>query len=121
VLTFALGGKAELPAPVPFETTPPAAPLSIEANAAQLRHGGALFHEWCAVCHGMKAVGGGVVPDLRFASADTHAHFSDIVLGGVRAEKGMPSFADVLTPADVRLIQAYVVERTAEAQPQGAR
>jgi len=120
VLTFALGGKAELPPPAPFPTTPPPAPVSIQASAAELRRGSGLFHEWCAVCHGMKAVGGGALPDLRFASADTHAHWSDIVLGGTRAEKGMPPFGDVLTQDDVRLIQAYVLQRVAEAQPKGA-
>jgi quinohemoprotein ethanol dehydrogenase len=121
VLTFALGGKAELSPPAPFPTTPPPPPITIEASAAELRRGAGLFHEWCAVCHGMKAVGGGVVPDLRFSSAETHAHFADIVLGGLRAEKGMPSFGDVLTPADVRLIEAYVLQRAAEAQPHAER
>jgi hypothetical protein len=35
----------------------------------------------------------------------------------MRQEKGMPSFADVLSTEDVRLIQAYVVQRAREAQP----
>jgi hypothetical protein len=31
------------------------------------------------------------------------------VLGGIRADRGMASFADVLAPADAAAIQAYVI------------
>ncbi len=34
--------------------------------------------------------------------AATHAAFKDIVLGGARKDKGMGSFADILTPEDCR-------------------
>ncbi|MGH7286972.1 MAG: hypothetical protein ACREI8_03020 [Myxococcota bacterium] len=33
------------------------------------------------------AITAGVLPDLRYASLDTHAHFADIVLGGTRARR----------------------------------
>ena len=122
VLTYKLGGTAPLPPSEPIDTSPvPPPPITIEADAKQLRQGGALFHEWCAVCHGLKGVAGGVIPDLRRATAETHASFANIVLGGLREAKGMPSFADVLTAADVRLIQAYVLQRASEAQPQTAK
>jgi len=122
VLTYKLGGSAALPPSVPIDTSPvPPPPISIEANAKQLRQGGVLFHEWCAVCHGLKGIAGGVIPDLRRASAATHASFADIVLGGVREPKGMPSFADVLSKEDVRLIEAYVLQRVRESQPQQAK
>jgi PQQ-dependent dehydrogenase (methanol/ethanol family) len=118
VLTFKLGGTAKLPPTEPLDTSPPPPPpIEVKANRKELRQGGILYHEWCAVCHGLKAVGGGVIPDLRRATAETHASFADIVVGGVRESKGMPGFADVLTTADVRLIQAYVVSRAREAQP----
>jgi mono/diheme cytochrome c family protein len=100
---------------------PPPPPITVKATNKELRQGGLLFHEWCAVCHGLKAVAGGVVPDLRKATAETHASFAEIVLGGVREAKGMPSFADVLKPEDARLIQAYVVARALEAQPAKAK
>src|SRR5690606_1288462 len=117
VLTFALGGTASLPPAVPYESTPPPPPLRIEASAAELREGGLLYHEWCAVCHGVKAVGGGVVPDLRHASAETHARWNEIVLGGVRTGAGMVAFADVLDARQARLVQAYRVARAWEGQP----
>ena len=116
VLTFKLGGTAQLPPTAPRETVPPPPPLRIDADANELRQGGLLFHEWCAVCHGVQAVGGGAVPDLRFATAETHAQWNDIVLGGTRTDKGMVSFADVLAPEDAHRIQAYVLGRALEAQ-----
>ncbi len=45
---------------------------------------------------------------------ETHAEFKDIVLGGVRKEKGMASFADILTPEDAEAIHAYLIARANE-------
>jgi quinohemoprotein ethanol dehydrogenase len=117
VLTFKLGGTAKLPPAIPYESTPPPPPLAVEASAEEVREGGIAYHEWCSVCHGLKAVAGGVVPDLRHATADTHMHWSDIVLAGTRADKGMLSFADVLDARKSALIQQYVVSRAWETQP----
>jgi quinohemoprotein ethanol dehydrogenase len=122
VLTYKLGGNAALPPQVPIDTSPiPPAPTQIAVDAKQLRRGGILYHEWCAVCHGLKGVAGGVIPDLRRATAETHESFAAIVLGGQRQAQGMPSFADVLSPDDVRLIQAYVLQRVGEAQTSQAK
>ena len=52
---------------------------------------------------------GGLLPDLRLATRDTHARWNDIVLGGIRADRGMASFADVLDPGAAAAIQAYVL------------
>ena len=49
--------------------------------------------------------------DLRFASEETHLQWNAIVLGGLRASRGMASFADALSAADAQAIRAYVVER----------
>ena len=37
--------------------------------------------------------------------------FNDIVLKGTRADGGMASFADVLTPAQAEAIHAYLIAR----------
>ena len=122
VLTYKLGGTAALPPQVPLDTSPiPPPPMKVAVDAKQLRQGGVLYHEWCAVCHGLKGVAGGVVPDLRRANAATHASFASIVIGGQRQDKGMPSFADVLSSEDVRLIQAYVLQRASESSTQQAK
>jgi PQQ-dependent dehydrogenase (methanol/ethanol family) len=118
VLTFKLGGTAVLPPTVPFDKSPiPPAPLAVKVGAKERKQGALLYHEWCAVCHGLKVVSGGVIPDLRRASAETHASFADIVVAGTREAKGMPAFGDVLSADEARWIQAYVLERVAEAQP----
>ena len=47
-------------------------------------------------------------------SRETHAAFNDIVLGGLRKDKGMASFADILKPADADAIHAYLIARANE-------
>jgi len=67
-------------------------------------------------------VSGGSVPDLRYSEEPTHQMFEEIVRGGARREFGMPSFADDLTSAQVRLIHAYILDRAREsAQADAAR
>ena len=63
----------------------------------------------CNRCHGDNAIGG--VKDLRFLTARIHEQFNDIVLKGTKADRGMASFADVLTPAQVEAIHAYLIAR----------
>jgi PQQ-dependent dehydrogenase (methanol/ethanol family) len=116
LLTFALGATGELPE-VRERTLEVADPLpEIDAPPGAAAAGSALFHRFCMQCHGILAVTAGVVPDLRFASPETHASFADIVLGGTRAHAGMASFADLLDAEDVRAIHAYVVQRARETK-----
>jgi quinohemoprotein ethanol dehydrogenase len=117
VLTFALGGDATLPTPTVLPQTPPTPSFEFEVDEDAAWEGDDLFHRWCADCHGANAIGGGVVPDLRFSDANTYAHFADIVLGGMRGAAGMPSFADHLSQDDVAKIRAYVLERAAGPKP----
>jgi quinohemoprotein ethanol dehydrogenase len=124
VLTFALDGLAELPPAAPLPTLPPPPSFALEASEEDRSEGGALYHRWCAHCHGVNAIGGGVVADLRFASTEAHERFDQIVLGGVRQGDGMPGFADHLDAQQVRRIQAYVLEQAwlpHQAPPESAR
>jgi quinohemoprotein ethanol dehydrogenase len=43
--------------------------------------------------------------------AEKHQMWMGIVLGGLHRDKGMVSFAEVLTPAEAEAIQAFVIER----------
>ena len=54
------------------------------------------------------------MPDLRYMSAETHERFNDIVLGGLRAEQGMASFADTVTREQTDAIHAYIVSEAAK-------
>jgi quinohemoprotein ethanol dehydrogenase len=44
-------------------------------------------------------------------STATHAEFDAIVLGGARADRGMVSFADVVTRDDAVALHAYLIQR----------
>lgn len=110
LLVFKLGGTAQLP-PMPPPSTLPRPPF-LRAGEAQVREGADLYAQTCRTCHGENAMGG--IKDLRWMSADTREHFIDIVLGGARKDKGMASFADLLTRSQAEAINAYLVARANE-------
>jgi quinohemoprotein ethanol dehydrogenase len=91
VVTFKLGGQATLP-PAKREAAvlPLLQPLK-PSSEAELEAGRTMFNGLCANCHGLNAVSGGVVPDLRYLSPEKHGYFLGIVYGPT--ERGMPSFA----------------------------
>jgi len=112
LLTFKLGADATLPpVDVTFLEIPP--PPAMETTPEQVAQGEALYHQYCAVCHG-PGVGssGGGTPDLRYATPATHAAWDAIVRGGAYVAKGMPRFDQVLEADDAQAIHAYVVEQT---------
>jgi len=119
LLTFRLGGTATLPAPPAPPTGAPLASAKLPKLDGAARQGEALYAANCAVCHGIAAVSGGVLPDLRHTSEEVNRNFETIVLGGARAKQGMPSFADRLTKADLTAIQAYLSSQRA-AEKTGA-
>jgi alcohol dehydrogenase (cytochrome c)/quinohemoprotein ethanol dehydrogenase len=114
ILAFSLDGKASLPsAPV---DAPPAQPLAPIADAAVARAGETAFHMYCSTCHGDGAVGGGVIPDLRWASINRSPDaWRDVVIKGAKASAGMVSFAPLLTEAEAETIRAYVIQRANDA------
>jgi quinohemoprotein ethanol dehydrogenase len=110
LLVFKLGGTAQLP---PLEATAAIAPPPpLRASEAAVQRGAQLYAQTCAVCHGARAIGG--VKDLRHMSADTHSKFNDIVLRGLYLDKGMASFADLLSPEDTEAVHAYLIARANE-------
>ncbi|MBW2270138.1 MAG: PQQ-dependent dehydrogenase, methanol/ethanol family [Deltaproteobacteria bacterium] len=115
VLTFKLGGRAQVPpgkaplGPVPEPT------YALESTEEEREQGMALYHFYCSVCHGPQAVAGGSVPDLRHLTEENHALFDAIVRGGLRQVQGMPAFADLLSTADIHAIQAWILGRARES------
>jgi quinohemoprotein ethanol dehydrogenase len=110
MLVFALDAEGEIPVPALLDREIPEQPV-LEASAEQLKRGDVLFHNYCALCHGLNVASVGVMPDLRLMSTASHETFHEIVLDGNRASLGMASFADELTPEDADLIHAYIVSR----------
>ena len=113
LLVFKLGGAETLPPPkvvdrsIPEQELPP-------ASAEQLARGERLYNDYCSMCHGLFARSGGAITDLRLIGEERHAVFSEVVLQGLYASKGMASFADTLVEDDVALIQTYVRHRAGE-------
>ncbi len=114
VLTFALNGKAVLPAaPAP---TPQVAPADADyaPDMARAQQGMMLFMMNCMLCHGTDAIAGGAGPDLRWSPMSVSKQgFNDIVRGGGLLSRGMPKY-DELTPDQVEAIRFYVRARAKE-------
>jgi quinohemoprotein ethanol dehydrogenase len=112
LLTFALDATASLDPPVYGHPGPPSPAIEMAASEASVEAGADLYEANCSFCHGADAIAG-PLPDLRYASAEVHAQFDEIVRQGARADLGMPSHAARLTAEEVRAIQAYVLARAA--------
>jgi quinohemoprotein ethanol dehydrogenase len=108
LLVFRIGGTAKLPM-LADDGPGLVRPEDTKADAATIARGEKVYADNCATCHGEQARGG--VKDLRRMSPETHAEFMDIVIGGKRREKGMVSFADVISQDDARAIHAYLIRR----------
>jgi quinohemoprotein ethanol dehydrogenase len=113
MLVFKLGGTAVLPATAPRAIP---APPPQTASAETVARGEAAYNKTCRICHGGNLISGGMTPDLRFMSRETHAQFEAIVLGGARADRGMASFADVVSVDETQAIHAYIIAESAKAQ-----
>lgn len=103
---FKLGG--EKPAPPP-EKPPEKVLVAAREPVSEeiLERGNDLYRRNCGFCHGMSG-SRPILPDLRYMTPEIEALLKDIVLEGLFIEKGMPSFAGVLTEADLDAIHAAI-------------
>jgi quinohemoprotein ethanol dehydrogenase len=113
VYTFAVDGKAPLPAFVKYQTE--GLLKGVKYDPADVAEGTALYVAACATCHGVPGIDkGGNVPNLGYAPTETIANLKDIVFKGPFRDKGMPDFTGKLTDKDVVKIQAFI-QGTADA------
>ena len=77
-------------------------PPPATADTATVAAGHALYGQYCGVCHGENAVGGGVVPDLRASSFLGNDFFYEIVLNGAMKDAGMAPFSPRTTSVGQR-------------------
>lgn len=110
VLGYKLDGKAAMPR-VQLRPTRKVSWPRLDVPPDVIRRGRQVYAETCFTCHGIGLQSSGVYPDLRTASAETHEQWDAIVRGGIRTQKGMPSFADVVSADDARAVHAYVLDR----------
>mgnify|MGYP002349693983 FL=1 len=112
LVVLKLGGTVQLPAP-PATMTLAWNPPAQFGTPQQIASGKAHFGRYCQVCHGDSAIGNGFTPDLRVSGALTSADaWKGVILDGALKDRGMVSFAKVLTPVDVEAIRAYVIDRS---------
>jgi alcohol dehydrogenase (cytochrome c)/quinohemoprotein ethanol dehydrogenase len=117
MLVFGLNGKAQLPATTPY--TPPALnPPPSTASADVIKAGGEKYGRLCSGCHGENgSMRGANFPDLtRSGLLYTQEGFDQVVLQGVREEKGMASFAKALTPEDSKAVREFIIARANEVK-----
>src|SRR6185436_12551917 len=65
LLTFVLNGKQPLSDVIAQKPT--VSPIGVTASPETIEAGATLFAQWCAVCHGLGAAGGGATADLRYS------------------------------------------------------
>jgi len=110
VYAFRLGGAAPRPAlparPSPSEVS------EVAVTPEEYLQGATLFGTYCFTCHGIAAVGRGVLPDLRTSArlADAAA-WRGAVVGGELHDRGMADLRHLLTEAEADLLRAYVVRQ----------
>jgi PQQ-dependent dehydrogenase (methanol/ethanol family) len=127
VVVFKLGAKGQLP-PVAWQPLPVPKPPVIE-NAQALRARGAeLYGGNCTACHGINAISGNVLPDLRRSPFLQAPEAFRAMVHGAGFERGMPGFKDILDDGDVEAIRAFVAreaellyERQQAARPPAAK
>lgn len=100
VLTFALGGKANLPKIVPLPPRQPLDDPGYTANPEMTQKGYMAFAiGGCMLCHGVNAVSGGTAPDLRTSPYILDAaSFRAAVKEGALVGAGMPAFPELSDP-----------------------
>ncbi len=116
LLVFSLGGDAQLPQPLtytPRELNPPALTASQDVVAS----GGQLYGQYCSVCHGIGGQQRGANFPNLMVSPMLHSQdaFDQVVLEGIRADKGMVSFADQFSNEESEAIRWFIVAQAIDA------
>jgi quinohemoprotein ethanol dehydrogenase len=113
VYTFAVGGKASLPAFTKYQIGNLLS--GVKYDPKDVPEGTAIYVEACATCHGVPGVDkGGNVKNLGYTSTENIVNLKDIVFKGPFRDQGMPDFTGKLKDEDVVKIQAFI-QGTADA------
>jgi quinohemoprotein ethanol dehydrogenase len=110
--TFVLDGNAKLE-PVRGIQKNPLTVIDYASTPAQVEHGATLFAQRCSMCHGVAAVSGGAIADLRYALPSAYDSLDQIVRGGAYQQLGMPKFY-FFEESDVAAIKGYLLSRRRE-------
>lgn len=111
IFAFKLGGTQMVQAIPPELPDHVPQPPSEVTDPALVAKGFTLFHQHCAVCHGVLLISTGEVPDLRMVAPEIWTQYDKILLDGALADTGMGTFKDLLRPDDVKAIRAYALQQ----------
>ena len=116
VLTFKLGANGKLPEPK-WQAAVNFNPPEPSGTAESIAQGHALYQDTCMGCHGLNAVSGLLIPDLR-GSALIHDQvaWDNVVRGGALRDRGMASFATELDSAQSASVRDYVIQQAIRGQ-----
>ena len=111
VLTFKLGADGALP-DVNWRPTVVFNPPPRVAEEAIEHEGFGLYQDVCMGCHGLNAVSGLIIPDLR-GSAWLHDAdgWNSVVREGLLSKTGMASFGGHITREQSEAIRAYIIQQ----------
>lgn len=116
VLTFKLGGKETLP-PVTWKPSVVFNPPELSATPETIELGLVTYQDVCMGCHGLNAVSGLIIPDLRgSAYLWDEKGWEDAVRGGLLKDRGMASFADNISTQQSEAIRSYVIQQAHRGQ-----
>jgi quinohemoprotein ethanol dehydrogenase len=108
VLTFALNGKAALPAFTPAPIPPVADDPHFTVEPARVDEGVKVYAAHCFACHGVAAVAGGGAPDLRRSAIPLDAAaFEQVVREGALHSLGMPKFQE-LSDEELLALRSFI-------------
>ncbi len=120
MLVFKLGGDKQLPALAALAESG-RTPEPVVAAAKDLAAGEKIYSQYCAVCHGVGVVGGGVIPDLRHSTDAVREAWDAIVLHGAYQTNGMAAFSDSLNSEEAKQIRLYTMQREYDTWLQSAK
>jgi PQQ-dependent dehydrogenase (methanol/ethanol family) len=117
LLVFKAGGTAKLPTEKVEGVSAASATLNpplMTASNEDVFAGEQIFERSCRSCHGRNAVpqAGSIGPDLRYSALlRSPDQFRRTVTDGALVTRGMPGFGNILKPAEVDQLLAYVIKR----------
>jgi quinohemoprotein ethanol dehydrogenase len=93
ILTFTVGGKAQLSPPVPPFNLKSQPNPDYKPDPVLAAKGADIYNLRCFACHGSKSMAGGFAPDLRASPVPASQDVFDVVVhGGTLLQNGMPRF-----------------------------
>ena len=113
VYSFKLNGTAPKPV-IELHRIPTPRPPVLTVTPAEYQLGANLYDALCLPCHGIAAITGGVLPDLRKSLRLQDARlWKDAVVDAALSSRGMPRFTGHVSPAEAEQIRAYVARQAA--------